>query len=462
MPDESSKPAPIPDLSGTLLNDRLLFMECLGAGSFGKVYRAIDVTSHKDDPACFAVKCLRKPERGSFEASLQEREFLSHITASDHPNIVTLHEIIIDKPYVYVVLDLCAGGDMFHAIVTEGYFTLRTDRVKIAFLQILDALHYCHQHSVFHRDIKPENILFSKGHSQAFLADFGLATPEPYSDEHRCGSWEYMSPECIGKELGFKGKPYSTRANDTWALGVLLLNMITARSPWEVAKRKDKCFDAYLTNNDYFLAVLPISEGANSIFKKIFDLDPSSRISLPELRSEIVALDTFFSPAQDPITSESMPIKPDKTSPRNSACLRRSGISMQPALSSCGIGLLNITPSFIDRIGLLVVKKFDSASPMSVLAPAAVESSTLVVPDTSTSLTSAASSLAPITPETHAAMVPVEIEEVPGIPGNESVVRKGYVFRDLKKPTWVRDVEPKSSLFQRFVQRLTPASRSIR
>ncbi|KAK0449625.1 kinase-like domain-containing protein [Desarmillaria tabescens] len=465
MPDESSKPAPIPDLSGTLLEDRLLFMECLGAGSFGKVYRAIDVTSHKDDPCIFAVKCLRKPERGSFEADLQRREFLSHLAASDHDNVVTLHEIIIDKPYVYVVLDLCAGGDMFRAIVTDGYFTQRTDRIKVAFLQILDALHYCHQHSVFHRDIKPENILFSKDHSQAFLADFGLATLEPYSDEHRCGSWEYMSPECIGKEFGFRGKLYSTRANDTWALGVLLVNMITARSPWAVARKKDKCFEAYLANNDYFLAVLPISEGANNIFKKIFDLDPSTRISLPQLRSEIVALDTFFSPAQDPVTSESMPIKPDKTSPRNSACLRRSGISIQPALSSRGIGLLSITPSFIDRIGLLVVKDIDPASPLSAPGPSAVETSVLAVPDASTSLMSAASSIAPITPETHAAVVPVEIEEVPGIPGNEdleSVVRKGHKFRDLRKPTWVRDVVPKSSFLQRFVQRLTPASRSIR
>ncbi|PBK83439.1 hypothetical protein ARMGADRAFT_1136941 [Armillaria gallica] len=209
--------------------------------------------------------------------------------------------------------------------------------------------------------------------------------------------------------------------------------MTTARSPWEVAKRKDKCFEAYLTNNDYLLAVLPISEGANSIFKKIFDLDPSSRISLPELRNEIGALDTFFSPVQDPVTSESIPIKPDKTSSRNSACLRRSGISMQLALSSCGIGILSITASFIDRIGLLAVKNFDSASPMSALAPSAIESSTLVVPDASTSLTSAASSSAPITPETHSAMVPVEIEEIPGIPGNESMwCRRVVCSRDSR------------------------------
>ncbi|KAK0232075.1 Ran1-like protein kinase [Armillaria nabsnona] len=161
--------------------------------------------------------------------------------------------------------------------------------------------------------------------------------------------------------------------------------MTIAQSPWEVAKRKDKHFEAYLTNNNYFLAILPISEGANSIFKKIFDLNPSSRISLPKLHNE------------DPVTIASMPIKLDKTSPHDSACLHHSGISMQPALSSCGI------------------------------APSTVESSTLVVPDASASLMSAASSLVPMTPETHAAMVPVEIEDIPGIPENKSIVRKGHI-----------------------------------
>ncbi len=108
MHDESSKP----NLFGTLLNDRLLFMRCLGAGSFDTVYRTIDVTSRKHDLTCFAVKCLRIPEHGSFKEDLQEREFLSHI---------------ISLLLTY----------MFHDIVTEDYFAQRTDRVKAPFCTYL-------------------------------------------------------------------------------------------------------------------------------------------------------------------------------------------------------------------------------------------------------------------------------------------------------------------------------------
>ncbi len=110
MHDESSKP----DLFGTLLNDRLIFMRCLDAGSFDTVYRTIDVTSRKHDPTYFAVKCLRIPAHGSFKEDLQERAFLSHI-------------ILLLLTY------------MFHDIVTEGYFAQRTDRVKVSFLHLLDA-----------------------------------------------------------------------------------------------------------------------------------------------------------------------------------------------------------------------------------------------------------------------------------------------------------------------------------
>ena len=100
------------------------------------------------------------------------------------------------------------------------------------------------------------------------------------------------SAECIGKELGFKS--YSNRANDIWALGIILLNMITGRAPWTKAVTTDACFVEYLLNENYLREMLPVSQEANDLFRKIFACEPSERITISALRKEIIALETFY------------------------------------------------------------------------------------------------------------------------------------------------------------------------
>ncbi|KAF9029475.1 hypothetical protein BDZ89DRAFT_1065443, partial [Hymenopellis radicata] len=53
----------------------------------------------------------------------------------------------------YVVLDLCTGGDLCRAVILRDYSLQRTDRIRIAFLQILNVVHHCHQRGVFHRSV---------------------------------------------------------------------------------------------------------------------------------------------------------------------------------------------------------------------------------------------------------------------------------------------------------------------
>ncbi|KAG5342513.1 hypothetical protein C0989_000641 [Termitomyces sp. Mn162] len=282
----------MPDLSGlTIDNGRFKLLESLGSGAYGKVYRALDILSPLAKPVYYAVKCLLRPEKGSHQEEFQKREITLHKMVCDHPNIVTLHRAVYDNGYLFIVLDYCPGGDLFAAITEARVFHNKVHLVKRSFVQLIDAVSYCHEKNVFHRDIKPENVLCRNG-TDILLADFGLSTQEHISTGFGCGSSYYMSPECIGKELSV-GR-YSTRYSDIWSLGVILTNMISGRNPWRYATAKDDCFAAYLHNRDFLRQVLPISHGANSILKRIFRINPLSRITLKELRHEILTVDTFF------------------------------------------------------------------------------------------------------------------------------------------------------------------------
>ncbi|KAI3606050.1 serine threonine protein kinase [Moniliophthora roreri] len=287
----------LPDFTGSFLDDdRYELVDCLGSGAYGKVYKAIERTSSSQSPNHFAVKCLLKPEAGSRQEEFQLREIALHKKVSGHPNIVAIHEVLYDDFFLYVILDLCEGGDLFAAITETESFKRDNESIRSVFVQLLDAVQHCHDLGVYHRDLKPENVLLSKDGKQVRIADFGLATDVRTCQEFGCGSSYYMSPECIGKES--YRTHYSPRQNDIWSLGVILVNLITARNPWSFAVSTDEHFSRFLYDEDFIQQLLPISDGANRILRRIFDLNPLRRTSISKLRNEVLALETFH---RDPV-----------------------------------------------------------------------------------------------------------------------------------------------------------------
>ena len=130
-----------------------------------------------------------------FEAVADENgEIAHHRAVSDVPGVVTLHAVVEEEFYTFLVLDLCAGGDLFTAIMERGTYSNNDVAVKRTFLQLVDALAACHEAGVYHRDLKPENVLCSPGDQHVYLADFGLSTRSTRSSNFGCGSSFYMSP----------------------------------------------------------------------------------------------------------------------------------------------------------------------------------------------------------------------------------------------------------------------------
>lgn len=178
------------DRLGLILADRLELTGILGVGAYGVVYTAVDI--HTNVP--YAVKALNKVGLDSRQRKFQQREIQLHHEASHHPNVVSLIKIMDSYDCTFVVLEFCPEGDLFSSITESGHYLGDDYMAKRAFLQILDAVDFCHSIGIYHRDLKPENILVTDGGLTVKLADFGLATRDHITSDFGCGSTFYMSP----------------------------------------------------------------------------------------------------------------------------------------------------------------------------------------------------------------------------------------------------------------------------
>ena len=289
---------------------QLEFLAILGQGAYGVVYLARDVlgapacpfvpaaTSHPLNPhnqPLYAVKCLTKAGLSVRQRESQQRELSLHARVAGHPGVVRMHNVVETADALFVVLDYCPGGDLFGMIVEQRRYLAQDALVRSVFVQVVDALAFCHGRGVFHRDIKPENILCLDGvGARVVLADFGLATDDAASPEFGCGSAFYMSPECQGPRVtGWPAQAYLTAASDVWALGVLLVNLACARNPWRKANLEDETFRTFVSNPDLLRRILPVSDEVVAVLIRCFCPDPAQRITLAELRAEVLRIGTF-------------------------------------------------------------------------------------------------------------------------------------------------------------------------
>lgn len=210
------------DRLGWVIGGRFRLDDILGSGAYGVVYTATDIHTQ----LTYAVKTLPNCNADGSpldhrQIEFKNREIRSHWKVSAHPNVVSMLKIIDDYGCTYVVLEFCPEGDLFYNITDCERYVGDDARAKRAFLQLLDAVDYCHGLGVYHRDLKPENILVTDQGNTVKLADFGLATSSKISEDHGCGSTFYMSP----------GKPPRSQG-----LAKRFQNPLRAKSPTDFSR----------------------------------------------------------------------------------------------------------------------------------------------------------------------------------------------------------------------------------
>ncbi|KAJ2914115.1 hypothetical protein MD484_g6286, partial [Candolleomyces efflorescens] len=297
----ASKTSPAPPSAihpplGTLIDgDSLELVEVLGVGGYGVVYRAVDAR-YPSGPKSYAVKCLvASGHQTARQRQIHIREIALHQLASAHPGVVTLHRVVEHFNHTYIIMDYAPDHDLFTQILHNCRYLGSDALIKNVFLQMLDAVEYCHSLGIYHRDLKPENILCYDDGLRVAITDFGLATTDKISEEFRTGSVYHMSPECQGGAFAPGGK-YSPMFNDIWSLGIILLNLATGRNPWKSATADDPTFQAYLRDPYGFLpTVLPISPELNDILVQMLEVDYRQRMRISEVRRSIMELTTFYS-----------------------------------------------------------------------------------------------------------------------------------------------------------------------
>lgn len=138
------------------LKDQYVLGEQLGWGQFG-IIRACSDKLSGEVLACKSIAKDRLATLNDVRSVKLEIEIMSRL--SGHPNVVNLKAVYEEEDHVHLLMELCAGGELFHRLEKHGRFSEQNARV--IFRHLMQVVQYCHDNGIVHRDLKPENILLA-------------------------------------------------------------------------------------------------------------------------------------------------------------------------------------------------------------------------------------------------------------------------------------------------------------
>jgi len=238
----------------------------LGTGASCRVVQV----RHKLTGKEYAVKVLSKRKLVTHDKKLEraiaEKRVLARLS---HPFVVSLHWAFQTQGHLFLVLDYCSGGELFHHLDRRGPFAEGDTRFYVS--EILLGLEYLHSQGILYRDLKPENCLLdSEGHIR--LTDFGLSKENLTQSalfQSFVGTVLYLSPEMIRREG-------HGMALDFYCLGCLLYVLLTGKLPHFTGDVNQMC--ARRAKGESFEAPANCSPVAVDLCQRLLEADPAERL----------------------------------------------------------------------------------------------------------------------------------------------------------------------------------------
>eukprot|EP00879_Flechtneria_rotunda_P011490 GHRR01012003.1.p1 GENE.GHRR01012003.1~~GHRR01012003.1.p1 ORF type:complete len:620 (+),score=143.61 GHRR01012003.1:839-2698(+) len=303
------------DVTGATCINQYVVVKTLGRGSYGKVKLCLNTV----DGRLYAIKMmnrscllrtLQRPRAGLRRGTRRSTSANSGIGTNsssrstsaavvavspaddevnreiaifkklDHPNVVKLFEVI-DPPgsqYMMLVMEFLEKGPVLQTSRDQaGFDRLPEDIAADYFRQAVAGLEYLHYHKVVHGDIKPENLLVS-ANGELKISDFGCSRmADGQSNAQRLsGTPAFTAPELVN---GNAADPF---AADVWALGACLYCFIFGQLPFQGSSVLD-VFKAITDKEVGWPEAVKISDQLCHLFKRLFDKDAATRITLKEI-----------------------------------------------------------------------------------------------------------------------------------------------------------------------------------
>eukprot|EP00258_Populus_trichocarpa_P048202 XP_024464221.1 CDPK-related kinase 5 isoform X3 [Populus trichocarpa] len=229
-----------------------------------------------------AVKVIPKPKMTTaiaVEDVRREVRILRGLTG--HNNVVHFYDAFEDLDNVYIVMELCKGGELLDRILSRGG-KYSEDDAKAVMVQILNVIAFCHLQGVVHRDLNLENFLYTskEENSKLKVIDFGLsdfARPDERLDDI-VGSICYVAPEVLHRSYSFEA--------DVWSIGVIAYILLCGSRPFW-ARTESGLFLEILKADPSFDEApwLALSLEAKDFVKRLLNKDPRKRITAAQALS---------------------------------------------------------------------------------------------------------------------------------------------------------------------------------